>query len=411
MISWENVFAGVAHSIAYRNTNETTYDTVTVDSNSVVIDSLVPCTEYEFRINTDCDTLVIDYSGPMFFKTFGCGACLDFEYCESFGEDVSDEWIERVSFGPLENISGSNGGYAFFPDLKPLYFPGIEYILEIEPGFASDTFDERFLVWVDLDHNGMFEDSLELIFDGGIFADSTVTDTLIFPAALEGCTRMRVAMKYESGGAPMACGSFSFGEVEDYCITIGQDAFPCDTVDQDSFMVMGEPDFTSAIIKWDYVSGYIAFNYQYRKVGDEEWTIIATIDNWSELTELEECTSYEIQVQTVCESDTSSYSPSLVFTTQCMTAVESPDEIVEFKVYPNPFSEQFTVQLQSDVASDFIIQVFDFNGQLLDQQSVRLDAQLASKIRYDRFHHFAPGMYLVSVTDGIRRVTKKVVKI
>ena len=411
LIQWENVFAGVAHSVAYRNTNETTYDTVTVDSNSVIIGGLEPCTEYEFRINTDCDTLVIDYSGPMFVTTFGCGACLDFEYCASVGEDDSEEWIERVSFGPLENNSGANGGYAFFPDLKPLFFPGIEYILEIEPGFAADTFDERFLVWVDLDHNGAFADSAELIFDGGIFADSTVTDTLVFPASMEGCTRMRVAMKYESGGPPMSCGNFSFGEVEDYCITIGKDAFPCDTVDRDSFMVMDEPDFTSAIIKWDYPNNYIAFNYQYRKLGDEEWTIIATIDNWSELTELEECTTYEIQVQTVCESDTSSYSESLEFTTMCMTAVESPDEIVEFKVYPNPFSDQFTVELQSDLSSDFVVQVFDFNGQMIDQQPVRLDAELAFKLRYDRFENLAPGMYLVSVTDGIRRVTKKVIKI
>lgn len=411
MISWDDVLAGVSHSIAYRNTAETTYDTITTMDNVVLIDSLQPCAEYEFRINTDCDTLLLDYSGPMFFRTLGCGACLDFEYCELKGNDISDEWIERVTFGPLNNVTGENDGYAFFPDIKPLYFPGIEYILEIQPGFSSDTFDERFLVWIDLDMNGMFEDSLELIYDSQVLADSTVTDTLVFPAAIEGCTRMRVAMKFDDNGAPEACGSFQFGEVEDYCINIGMDAFPCDTVNMDSFIVMDMPGFNDATIKWDYVDSYIAFNYQYRKIGDEEWTIIATIDNWSQLTELEECTSYEIQVQTVCDFDTSAYSPSLVFTTQCMTAVEAPEEIVEFTVFPNPFTDQFAVRLRADVSDSYVIQLYDLNGNLISQDQVRLDANLDSKVSFDRVAHIPPGIYLVSVTDGVRRTTKKVVKL
>jgi hypothetical protein len=49
--------------------------------------------------------------------------------------------------------------------------------------------------------------------------EKTKTGSFIVPAtAALGVTRMRVSMQYNSG--PTACGNYTYGEVEDYCVQV-----------------------------------------------------------------------------------------------------------------------------------------------------------------------------------------------
>ncbi len=71
-------------------------------------------------------------------------------------------------------------------------------------------------MWIDFDQDSVFSDE-ELVFSGNTTA--SLSGSFDVPsAALEGLTRMRVAMRY--GSAPSPCGSFTYGEVEDYSVTI-----------------------------------------------------------------------------------------------------------------------------------------------------------------------------------------------
>ena len=407
MVSWTDIFAGVSYSLAIRNTNETTYDTVMTVENGLILDGLDPCTEYEIRLLTNCDTAMTDFSGPMFFITSGCGACLDFEYCEATGE-TEFEWIDRISFGPLENESGDDDGFAFFSDLNPYFFPGVEYRIELIPGFSSSTFEEQFSIWIDLDQNGVFEDSIELVYQTE-FSSADVLDTISIPVeALEGSTRMRVVMNDGAVQTPSPCNNIPFGEIEDYCIELGPAQIPCANVD--SLRVDGEVG-TSAMMIWEMVDESIVFNYRYKKFNDTEWEEPqTTLDTFAVVEELEECTVYEFQVRTICPADTSQFSESLTFATFCPTGINAPEEINGITIFPNPFSHDLTVKINADIGGAYEVRLMDLNGNTIDLQQPYIGASTEETIRFDRVDQLPAGIYLISIQNGNRLSTKKVLK-
>jgi hypothetical protein len=88
--------------------------------------------------------------------------------------------------------------------------------LALTPGFSSGSYVEQWRVWIDLNGNGTFE-STELLYSGS--GSSSLTGSLsISGTATSGSRRMRISMAY--GTAPVPCGSFSYGEVEDYSVLI-----------------------------------------------------------------------------------------------------------------------------------------------------------------------------------------------
>src|SRR5439155_12043989 len=80
------------------------------------------------------------------------------------------------------------------------------------------AYDEYWTVFIDYNHNGAFTDGGELVAQG----HATVPINLSFavPAtALNGVTRMRVIMQYYFYQTN-TCGSYSYGETEDYSVNI-----------------------------------------------------------------------------------------------------------------------------------------------------------------------------------------------
>ncbi len=410
MVSWEDIFAGVGYALAIRNTNETTYDTVITADNGVILDSLVSCTEYEVRFLTDCDTSDTGFSEPYFFTTAGCGACLDFTYCASKGDNVEDEWIERFTFGPIDNLSGPNDGYAFFADEPALFFPGAEYIIRIEPGFGFVQFEELFSVWIDLNQDGIFQDTAELIYASEL-TDSTVTDTIVLPyQAEEGSTRMRVSMRFREDAPSVPCDRFEFGEVEDYCIVMGPAQVPCFNVD--SLKVDGAVSESSATMIWDKVETSIVFNYRYKKFFDTEWEEpMTTLDTFALLSDLDQCTVYEFQVRTICPADTSQYSQSVTFATDCPTSVEEPGEITGVTLFPNPFSDAVTARIRPDRSGEYAFRMMDIRGNMIREIDRTLSSTVEETIRFEGMDGYPQGIYLLSVTNGNRISTFKVVKL
>jgi hypothetical protein len=64
-----------------------------------------------------------------------------------------------------------------------------------------------------------------LAWDSGSASNAAVTGTITVPSnATQGSVRMRVGMTYYglagSGEIPLSCGTFDYGEFEDYCLNI-----------------------------------------------------------------------------------------------------------------------------------------------------------------------------------------------
>jgi acid phosphatase len=81
---------------------------------------------------------------------------------------------------------------------------------------------------------------------------------------------------------------------------------------------------SSANIAWTTVSGSISYNIRYRIVGASSWISTTSTVNNKSLTGLSQSSNYEFQIQTVCSAGTSVFSGSYNFTTNGTTVNNVP---------------------------------------------------------------------------------------
>lgn len=140
------------------------------------------------------------------------------DYCESAGSSTAYEWIESVQFGPFEQVSGNNGGYAFFDSTGWQFQLGSIYDLFLAPGYAATNYKEYWQIWIDFNQDGDFEDIGEALFSAHAISGMVDGHITMPVSAILGITRMRIAMRY--GASPGVCSTSGYGEVEDYSVEI-----------------------------------------------------------------------------------------------------------------------------------------------------------------------------------------------
>lgn len=140
-------------------------------------------------------------------------------YCDSSGNNATNEWIDLVRLNNLNHSSSSDGGYADNTNLSANVPYGSNTIY-ISAGFYGYGYTEYWKVWIDFNQDGTFS-SNEVIASGSSSSSNTLQETFnVSNSAIAGNTRMRVSMKY--GSLQGSCDNFNYGEVEDYTVNIGQ---------------------------------------------------------------------------------------------------------------------------------------------------------------------------------------------
>jgi hypothetical protein len=136
-------------------------------------------------------------------------------YCTSEGTNSSYEWINSVSIGGALSTTGDDGGYGDYTGSTYNVSTG-SYPVVLSPGFSGSTYNEFWNIWVDLNGDGTFSAGEKLFSGSGTAA---VSGTMTIPPGYEGTTtRMRISMKWNANAT--ACETFTYGEVEDYTISI-----------------------------------------------------------------------------------------------------------------------------------------------------------------------------------------------
>ncbi len=139
-------------------------------------------------------------------------------YCTSKGSNVSYEWIDLVQFAGIDNTSLSDGGYKDNTSMVGSVALGGSYTIYMSAGFKSTAYTEYWAVWIDYNQDGIFATD-EQVVSGSSSSSETLSASVTIPTtAITGSTRMRVSMKYNA--AQTACETFSYGEVEDYTVSI-----------------------------------------------------------------------------------------------------------------------------------------------------------------------------------------------
>ncbi len=183
----------------------------TATSVSAAINGLAANTLYHYRVKA-VNSVGTTYGTDLTFTTTG-----SIVYCASKGTTFSDEWIAKVQLGTFVKTS-TGSSYSDFTTSIITAVVGSNTVT-LTPGFSSSTYTEYFRVWIDFNKDGDFSDTGEQVFApaGG---KVVVTGTITVPSTFSGQTRMRVSMKYNA--APSYCETFSYGEVEDYTISVAK---------------------------------------------------------------------------------------------------------------------------------------------------------------------------------------------
>ncbi|OSY89371.1 hypothetical protein WH52_01670 [Tenacibaculum holothuriorum] len=222
------------------NTAVTGYDVyqgstkiATVTATSYNVTGLTAATNYTFSVKAK------DAAGNESTASNTVGVTtksVTLNYCTSKGNNVNYEYIDNVAIGGISNSTTANGGYGDFTSQVGNLSVGNNTII-VSAGFASSSYTEYWRVWIDFNQNGTFESS-EQVVSGSSSSAGNLSYTFAVPSTAKmGNTRMRVSMKWN--GAPTACETFSYGEVEDYTVNISNTAART-SFDITSFDVEGE---------------------------------------------------------------------------------------------------------------------------------------------------------------------------
>jgi len=142
----------------------------------------------------------------------------ELEYCNSEGNNASYEYIDTIAIGGISNATAANDGYGDFTSQTGNLSYGSNTII-VSAGFSSSSYTEYWKVWIDFNQNGTFDADEEVV-SGSSSSDANLSYTFTVPtSAISGSTRMRVSMKWDA--TPTSCETFSYGEVEDYTVSIG----------------------------------------------------------------------------------------------------------------------------------------------------------------------------------------------
>ncbi|MCG8574081.1 MAG: S8 family peptidase [Flavobacteriales bacterium] len=218
-ISWPPVLYATQYDFRYREFGTEDWTTLTDVSSPVNLDEMNFCTKYEFQIYTLCADSTHGFSESSFFRTKGCGACTEADYCPISGASFNLEWINAIALNGYTNFTGVDGGWLVSNEIITALTPGESYIFTITPGYAGFNFTERFSSWIDFNHNGIFDPEEKIIDD--MSSNEPLNANIFIPAtATIGVTKLRIGMSALS--SPEACQSENFfGEYEDYCVYLG----------------------------------------------------------------------------------------------------------------------------------------------------------------------------------------------
>ena len=149
------------------------------------------------------------------------------QYCVptySFGTGL-DDYIGAVQLGTINNVTGASASpfVTLYPNsgsTTTSLAAGSAQTISLSSG--TYPISQNIAVWIDYNQNGLFTDAGELLGEVPVVPNYPATSAINFnvPAnAVSGATRMRVRLVY-AGVNIDPCDSYSFGEVEDYEVTV-----------------------------------------------------------------------------------------------------------------------------------------------------------------------------------------------
>ena len=221
MVSWDPI-ASATYTLRYKKATDATWTVVPVETNSYTITGLEENTAYDVEVASICSGTTGAYSATNFTTSM-------FAYCSLSSTNSTDEYISNVKIdgegGLGVNSSSGASNYSNYSSdparLVKLARNTTNNVISVTKAWPGIKFSEAVTAWIDFNRNGVYEPS-EVIMSTAANQNTPVTATFAVPADAyvgDKTVGMRVALRYNAAQTD-PCGTFSYGEVEDYAVKI-----------------------------------------------------------------------------------------------------------------------------------------------------------------------------------------------
>ena len=323
-------------------------------------------------------------------------------YCGLQADEPWWQWINRVTFADIDNQTNKEG-YGDYTSIETAVNLGGTYDITLLPEFSWLPFDEHWRVWIDFNRDGDFEDAGEMVFEDHGTAEITGSISIPNNSSL-GKTRMRISMQDSEYAEP--CGSYQYGEVEDYIVDI--QTMISGFVQQEYLTFDVEKSGRNVRLHWTTNTTTATDNFileqsensldfyeiHQRPVGEEEYT--QAFDFYD--AEPEQGVHYYRLRQ---EMRNGAYRYSEI------RRLDFDLDIDAISVFPNPTSGDIKVALHAYLGEQVTVKLLNQYGQTLEEKRfVELTDELAS---FD-MKRYPDGLYFISVqAEGKRVITRRFV--
>lgn len=222
---------------------------------------------------------------------------------------TSSDVITNVTISTINNTTTcGTAGYSAFTTPTATLNQAQSYPVSVTVGTGGTEYAS---IWIDYNQNGLFETSE--FYSIGSGNGTTVTSSILIPPnATVGTTRMRVRIRYNTAltGAD-ACIAYTFGETEDYAITIGAGAActgtpTAGTASVSSDSVCLQESYTLMLTGYTAGVAGLTFQWQSSSTLGGTYTDISGATSVSYTTTQTATTYYKVKVQ--CNGGTAVYS-------------------------------------------------------------------------------------------------------
>lgn len=154
---------------------------------------------------------------------------------------------------------------------------------------------------------------------------------------------------------------------------------------------------TSALVKWQAVTGATSYQLQYRLASGGTWQTVTSPATSYTINGLWEGYTYVVRVRTICGNNTSLWStPVVEFTTQNGTRYGA-FEMVDFNLYPNPNKGNFTLTFSAENSTAGNISIMDLSGRIVANQMIDV---FTGNNELSLNFELKTGVYLLKVSTG-----------
>ncbi len=305
--------------ITYTNTSGTLPTYSATQSVATWYQCIVTCTNSGLSITT---TPVQVTMSPF----FNC-------YCASSATSTADEEIFGVTVGSMTNTStctttacGAGSTNQMYSNYHGCVTPatiiqGTSVPFSLDLGYCGATaYSNTAAIYIDFNQNGLFTDAGETVYTkpygAGVVPSSVYTGNFTVPmTAVPGTTGMRIV--YVESSVVNPCGTYSWGETEDYDIVIAAAAACSGT----PAATISGPSNTCAGVPFNLNAGPVGFSglsylFQVSTNGGVTWTDLGIASANSIYTISSQTVTSQYQVIVTCSNSSSSDTSAVITVTQ-----------------------------------------------------------------------------------------------